>query len=410
MSWNGKNFNRPLIMLDYAFVQDVIEKNAYEPDEDVESLIYEHMTSEKLILLLRSKGMLKEACDFMSYCINRRVGVWWAYSCVEAVNLEIEEQKKICPLSEQEQFKKEAKEKIADLADKSEINEILAKLKISREKFISDMETLAGPKITDSKNPLFQVQEAIREKQEQQNIKSTIEEMENALNNAPPEKLSKAKRIIEKAFLTYEQKNGIHPLEQLKNEIKKSICPEPLPENTELRDKYVNAIKGRCQEVKDFIKKTVNETFPLKISGMPKKMSPKRAQDAMFAIKRWVLTPTDENGRTAFLLGKKICNTPEGLCAVSSFWAGTDLVPEQKEKVFAPPGLLANGLRNVIFMCAKKRGGSKSYDERYEEYFNIGIDCLTGVRTWDKEWKKKTPTVKGKLNDELDSKSGFGRH
>ncbi|MCP3968495.1 MAG: hypothetical protein GY750_14195 [Lentisphaerae bacterium] len=409
MSWDGKGFEKPLIMSNYETVQETIDKNAYVPDDDVRALIHDQMASEKLIFLLRSMGMTKEACDYMSYCMNRRVGVWWGYSCVEAINTEIEEQLKKSPLSFREQQKEEVKKKINALKDKSELDSILGEHNAKCDEFLGAMKKLSGPEITDKTDPLYESQSKILEAANRDNLDFAAEELQNAMGNMPPKQLSKAKQLVEKAFSIYEEQHGIHPMKQLEKEIMQSVAPEPIPEDTSIRDKYFGTIKQRCQEVKDYVNETINKHFPLKLPGLPKKPSKEAAGDAFFAAKRWILTPTNENGQKAFWLGKNIPNLPEGLCALTAFWSSSDLVPEQKEQIPPPPGLASNGIKNVIFMCAMKKGGSQTYDERYEQYFNLGIECMTGIQTWDKEWEKKPPRTEEELDDNLISKNGFGR-
>jgi hypothetical protein len=48
-----------------------------------------------------------------------------------------------------------------------------------------------------------------------------------------------------------------------------------------------------------------------------------------------------------------------------------------------PPGLAANGLSQVLLFCALHKGGTRKLKERYEEYFRLGVDVLTGKDNWE---------------------------
>ncbi|MCP3968499.1 MAG: hypothetical protein GY750_14215 [Lentisphaerae bacterium] len=410
MSWNAEGFDKPMIMLNLSSPEKAMLENAYVPDKDVKKYINEHMTSEQLIHLLRASGMIKEACDYMAFAINRRVGVWWAYSCVKTVNKEIEEQLKKSPLSFEEQQKQEIKQQLAAWQDKSELDTILADYKTAGKDIVKKMEKMSGADIEDTGDPLFEIQAQLKKAIDADNIDFAINEIDAALASMPPAQVKAAGEIVDKTFAAYEKKSGIHPLKVFENDIIESVTPKPIPEDTALRDQYFTGIKSKVEKVRQFAQQKIKEHFPLKISGLPKKISSDKVVEALYAVKRWILTPTDENGQIALELSRDAGQGPEGLCALAAYWSSSDLTPDQKNPITPPPGLASNGILNTIFMCAMKKGGSKTYEERYEEYFNLGVDCLTGVCTWDKEWQKKEGINKGnELLDPLNVTCGFGR-
>ncbi|QSH41539.1 hypothetical protein P0136_07495 [Lentisphaerota bacterium ZTH] len=410
MSWDGKDFSKPLIMLDFTTVQDAINKNAYEPDEDVEKLISENMTSERLIALLRSKGMVKEACDFMSFCVNRRVGVWWAYLCVETVNKEIEEEYKRNPLTFEERQKKEVKERVAEWKDTSELDAIKDQYMGNISNFKASMDKLSGPRITDPKDPLKGTQDLIHSQMDKNSLDFSVKEIQKAIGNMDPKAVSEARDLLNKGYAKYEARHGIHPLKAIEQELMKGIAPEPVPEDTSLRDKYFATIQSKIESIKQYINDSMGKHFPLNIPGLPKQASKEKIDGALFAAKRWILAPTDANGKIAMDSARKVASEPEGFCALSAFWSCTNLTPGEKTQVVPPPGLYSNGIKSTVFMCAMKKGGNKKYDERYEDFFNIGIDCVCGIKTWDEAWKKEAARIVGKDNSKnLESQYGFGR-
>ncbi|QSH41196.1 hypothetical protein P0136_09295 [Lentisphaerota bacterium ZTH] len=410
MTWNGKGFNKPLIMLNWKSPVEAMLNNAYEPDPEVAAMISDNMTSEQLISLLSCKGMLKEACDYIAFAINRRVGTWWAYSCVKAVNKEIKEQKEKCPLTFEELQKKEIKERLSEWKDKTIMNSLKDTYRSSGDKTAAKMEKLAGPDIDDPEDPLAKLQTEYKSVLEENSLGFAIEEINAAINSFPPEEVKLANEIVEKNLADREKISGIHPLEAIKKEIIASIAPETATEDSTLRDQYYGMVKEKIARAKQFADKKMKEHFPLKLSGLPKNLPLERTDEILFAVKRWILTPTDENGKIALGLANKAGSGPEKLCALTAYWSSSDLTPDQKNHVAPPPGLASNGIMNTIFMCALKKGGSKSYDERYEEYFRLGIECLAGICTWDKEWaESRTGTIKYDCRKALDAKSGFGR-
>ncbi|QSH40747.1 hypothetical protein P0136_11660 [Lentisphaerota bacterium ZTH] len=411
MSWDGKSFDRPLIMLDFDTPQKAISKNAYEPDDDVEALITNNMTSEQLILVLREKNMLKEACDFIAHCVNRRVGVWWAYSCVEAINKEVEEENKKNPLTFEEKVKKEVKGKIAGWTDKTEIEALKKQYNGKIDKFKQNLNRLDGPEIKDPDDPLKELQELLKNKNSDKHLENANHEFANFLSSVDPGQLHIAQRILDKAYANYEAKHGINPMEEIRQKVRKAILPEKIPEDSTIRDQVYGKVEERIKDIRQYIQSTMNKHFPLKIPGLPKtKRSKSKIDAALYAVKRWILTPTDENGKIALDSHKAAFQQPEGLCALAAYWSCANLTPGEKTQLVSPPGLYSSGIKNTIFMCAMKKGGSKKYEERYEEYFNIGIDCISGVKTWDKEWKNKPAKVASDGNsNNLNASYGFGR-
>ncbi|MCP3965484.1 MAG: hypothetical protein GY750_12365 [Lentisphaerae bacterium] len=410
MSWDGKDFDKPLIMLDFKTPQEAISKNAYAPDEDVEPLIRENMTSEQLIAVLMSKEMVKEACDFMSHCVNRRVGVWWAYSCVVALNKEIEEENKKNPLTFEERVKKDAEAKVAGWKDTSEIDAVKEQYLAQNDKAIKDIGKMHKSKITDPNDPLKETQDFLNQNSGNDGAEFSLNEIDQAIAAMDPKVVSEAQGMLDKIFATYETKHGVNPMKAIENEIIKAVAPEPVKEDTTHKDQIRNIIEGKLDSVKQYINETMNKYFPLKIPGLPKKPSKMKIDEALFSVKRWILTPTDENGKIAMDSAKIAASEPEGLCALSAYWSCSNLTPGKKTLLVPPPGLYSNGLKNTVFMCAMKKGGSLTYDERYEDYFNIGIACVTGIKTWDKEWKKSPVTsVAEDDSNTLGSAYGFGR-
>jgi hypothetical protein len=71
--------------------------------------------------------------------------------------------------------------------------------------------------------------------------------------------------------------------------------------------------------------------------------------------------------------------------ALCAFWAFGNLMPGGEQVIPTPAGMVANGLDKVLLLCALQRGGTRKLEERYELYFNMGVDVLNGKDNWE-EW------------------------
>ena len=58
-------------------------------------------------------------------------------------------------------------------------------------------------------------------------------------------------------------------------------------------------------------------------------------------------------------------------------------MPGGEQVVRTPAGLAANGLNQVLLMCALHKGGTRKLKERYEHYFNLGVEVMIGKNNWD---------------------------
>jgi hypothetical protein len=58
-------------------------------------------------------------------------------------------------------------------------------------------------------------------------------------------------------------------------------------------------------------------------------------------------------------------------------------MPLGEQMVPTPPGLAANGLSQVLLLSALHQGGTRKVKERYEEYFRLGMEVLTGADNWE---------------------------
>jgi hypothetical protein len=82
-----------------------------------------------------------------------------------------------------------------------------------------------------------------------------------------------------------------------------------------------------------------------------------------------------------------------------------------EQVVPTPPGLAANGLCQVLLMCGLHKGGVRKLKERYEFYFNLGVDVLSGKDNWEEslvEGKVSNETISDAVPVEKPSKKPHG--
>ncbi|MCP3965311.1 MAG: hypothetical protein GY750_06310 [Lentisphaerae bacterium] len=408
MSWDGRGISKPLVLLDYETVEDTITHNAYKPEEDVEPFFHPDITTEELLAKLAISEKLKEACDYLASSINRRVGVWWAYRCIKELHKEIEEENKKNPLPPKERRKQAIDKKIAEWSDMGELNAIQTQNDANVAKLNETMGKLAAKDMTDS-DPLKPLHSKIQggmdaDVSSMNAIKKSLDDM---VNGAPSGVKASAQRNFDQALAAYKVKYGHDFKEQINFMVKKAVFPTEIKGNTAKADQYFGIIESRVKAVKNYVEGELGKHFPLKIQGLPKMPSKQKYDEALASARRWVLTLTDENGKIACDVGNPVSQKPEGMCALAAFWSCTNLVPESKQPVPPPPGLAAKGVSMTVYLCAMAEGGSKSYEERYLDYYKIGVNCACGIDTWDEAWKPEE-----EVGEEYDweGKSGFGRN
>jgi hypothetical protein len=143
--------------------------------------------------------------------------------------------------------------------------------------------------------------------------------------------------------------------------------------------KEIEALKVKLAAQKAEIAATMKSIMPPKMPAHEKKLR----DNAMDAIYRWVVSPDAENSQKCLDAGNAGNGTPAGLLASAAFWSFGNLMPGGDQVIPTPPGLAANGIDKVLLMCALAQGGTRKIPERYELYFNMGLDVLSGKDNWE---------------------------
>jgi hypothetical protein len=347
LDWLGRH----LVLIRYLSVADVCAKEGYKISPNLEDLFTGAGGAEDMVFKLAGLEKYQNACDLMVYMAHRRAAVWWAYRCVCSINEELRQN----PPAE---FDIENPPKPPPLPSYFNIE-----VPKPDPALTASMDAaLAGAKGESAKSA--------------------------ALVNPAMKKYIAGG--VEEAFLAFEKTNGVHPmalLKQLGERLKLdpyAIDPDsPIfrmeKELTEKLDKQ------RAETVAKIKSQFIAAGIPSPLVKNPKLEAHQKMLQgsALASVYRWVAAPDAENSQKCLDIGNECANTPAGLLALSAFWAYGNLLPMGEQTVPTPPGLMANGLTKVLLLCALQQGGTRKTEERYKEYFRLGVDVLTGKDNWE---------------------------
>ncbi len=400
MSWNGNQFNRPLIMVQWVDIKTLQQKRGYEPPEDVLELFpSEHISAELALSILLHNGKVEDAVNLLACVIAPRVGVWWACLCLQSVLKDVAADFAKDGLTPRERRKKEMSALADKLSDTSDIDAMVEEQKKLIDEQVKKLEEAAREQ--KYLNPAERLQLKMAW------IKREFEAFRNSL---PPGTLGdeNGPLLMEEtldSILTSAKKDFDH--------IAAAMSPEPPPMDIPSSERIFDAIRQKTEAIQPAIDKEMGKHFPLKLKGLPTLPSPARKQAAVMAALRWVLAPSDDNGKLACEAAIAAKQGPEAMLAYAAFWSSTNL---KTETGIAPtnPALPPMGISKTLLQLALMEGGEKDYDARYEEFFRIGIDCADGSLTWDEEGNEvrldataESPQVTEERT--IWSRSGFGR-
>jgi hypothetical protein len=179
-------------------------------------------------------------------------------------------------------------------------------------------------------------------------------------------------------FDEFKRVHGMDPIElvkKLQEQISMGTQIDPNSPVFKARDELRTQLQTIRKETVD----TIKSVIPPKMPEYEKKVR----DNAMQAVYRWIVAPDVGNSKTCLDIGNECPDTPAGLLSLGAFWAFGNLMPGGNQTVPTPPGLAANGLCQVLLMCALHKGGTRKLKERYELYFNLGVGVLSGRDNWE---------------------------
>ena len=334
--------NRHFVLLRHKELDDVCKIEGYKIRPDIQSFFDGKTDAEKVVWNFADAGRWKCACELLAYMSHRRAAVWWGYQCL----LSLIEELKIAP------------------AEERDIDSIAT----SFEPTVPDFAKVEPPEPDPAQVAKMEAQIL--------QIQADYQEMRAM---ADPEMLKMLEDGLEVACQEFKKVHGHHPME-LMDMLTAKLAQDPHEID---RDspifKAADEIKSKLMTVRQETLDTIHAVIPPKVPEHEAKVR----DNAMQAIYRWVVSPDEVNAKKALEVGNECSDTPAGLLSYCAFWAGGNLMPEGEQVIPTPAGLAANGICQVLLMCALHKGGTRKLKERYEHYFNLGVEVMTGKNNWD---------------------------
>lgn len=397
MSWDGIQFDRPLTMLRREELCELYAHYGYQPDDETHALFPADQISADLALsILLAQDKIEEAVDLLAHAITPRVGVWWAYLCLRMVFDDIKKDFEKDGLTPRERQEKKVDAMVKKLTDTSDIDKMVEDHQKAMDLLVQKLEADVEGKL--NLNPFARSSLKLKW------IKSEFEKFaaRESIRLQPTPKpddpyIQQIKNSIER-----EWSERLHDMEA------EDVLPPDVPDG----NKIFEAIEKKTAAIGPAIEKEMSKHFPLKIKGLPKPVPPARKSAAVEAALRWLLVPSDENGRLACAAAIAAKEGPESLLAYSAFWSSTNLVTDTG---VAPTNLALPplGISKTLLQLALLEGGEMDYDARYAEFLRLGIECADGSCTWDEHGKPvrrdSAPPPLPREDHIFRARYGFGR-
>jgi hypothetical protein len=336
LDWLGKH----LVLLRHLTVADAVKDENYKIRPDLAPDFEGVSAAEEMVFKLAKAAKHKDACELLAYIAHRRAVIWWAYRCVHDLMEELEEN----PPEDRD---------IADIGANFDVEvPDFAKVPLPDPPDLSPMDALLA------------------------DLKGKTKEMRA---KADPKVMKMVDDAVAVAFGEFKKVHGIHPIDLVK-QLCARLAEDPLPVDPASPIFVAQAdLRAKLMAVQKEAVATIKSVIPPKVPEHEKKLR----DNALHAVYRWVAVPDEVNSKICMDMGNECSDTPAGLLALSSFWAFGNLMPGGEQTIVTPPGLAANGICQTLLMCGLHKGGTRKLPERYERYFNIGVDVFSGKDNWE---------------------------
>jgi hypothetical protein len=342
--------NKHLALVRYTTVSDAAEKENYKIRPDLAELFVGVNGTEEMAFKLAKEEKYKEACELLAYICHRRAGIWWGYRCVISLIEEL----------------------LVNPAADRDISEIAAKFETTVPDFAKVEIPKPDPKVME------QIKAATAEL-EAQHAKFRAQ--------ADPQMLKFVEDAVETGFQEFKRVHGIHPKDLLQKLGSRLGQERNKVDPNSPIFKASDELRAKLQTVRKETVDKIKSVLPPKIPAHEKKTR----DDALSAVYRWVVAPDGPNSQKCLDIGNVCPDTPAGLLSLSAFWAFGNMAPHLDQVIPTPPGLAANGLVQTLLMCALHKAGTRKVKERYELYFNLGVDVMGGKDNWAESLDEKKP-------------------
>ncbi|MCQ2913920.1 MAG: hypothetical protein MJ247_01840 [Alphaproteobacteria bacterium] len=341
LEWLNKHF----VAIKYTKINDIINEENYEIRPDLKSF-YGTENAEKIVWDFAEAKRFKCACELMAYIAHTRSVVWWAYLCVKSLKDELQEVP--APSIDIDQIGTSFKPTVPDFA-----------------------------KVEPLKP------NATQEKEYNDSISKMQNDIQKMREKCDPELLALTEKYLNIFYDEFKKVHGYSPMELIEIAGKK-LARQREEGNLDMNSpifQEVDKMKERLQTIRKETLDTIHTVIPPEDLETEKKLS----KEILEAVYAWIVSPDETNSKICLDLGNKCPDKPEGLLSLSAFWGGGNLTPEGKNIVRTPKPLLPNGICQTLLMCALHKGGTRKLKERYEHYFNLGVEVLTGRKVWEED-------------------------
>ena len=379
-----KWMNRHAILLREPQWANLAAKENYRIRADLVPVFDAHPDSLELLDALAERKLFREGCEFIARMTHRRAAIWWGYCCllslfeereavaagavkpppdeIEAMKLELE---KLTGIKLPKPIGKLTPENIDDFCkapdvdvkkllefpkpppqDRSALDASSAAMRAK----LSRLDSLLPDRIKAAYGKSFARAEA-----------GTAARF--GMSSA--ERFAAAKVRAEAGPLTYTVDRTNHPM-------RRQVLGLPA------------LLEGRRKEIIATVKAAHPEKFPATPEALAliRSAEKRKSDEAVQAVWRWIVSPDERNTTLALEAGNACANKPEGLLAYAAAWSFGDLAPEGAQTVPVPPELPGTGLNSALLMMALDKDGHRKMPERYELYFNLGMEVVFGRSLW----------------------------
>lgn len=350
-------------------LETLCKTRGYEPTDEVETFFPTHaITPELALVILLTHNRVEDAVSLLASAMMPRVGVWWAYRCMEMVQKDIAQDFAKDGLSPRERREKANKELVAKLTDMSDIQAMIAEQKKTEEKVVKELTEKVRQRAY--LNPIERTQLKLLWAQKM---------LERLPGFLPPQAADAPDGQLTQKLRPQME----HAMEDFKSRVAHLLNPQmpPPPDDIPPSSRIFDAVRAKTAQIKPAVDKEMAKHFPLKLHGIPEPPSKEKISAAKEAALRWLLVPSDENGQRACQAAIAAKKGPESMLAFTAFWSSTNM---KTETGMAPanPALPPKGIVSTLLQLALLEGGDMDYDERYRQFLKLGIECADGTSTW----------------------------
>jgi len=375
--------NRHAVLLREPQWAGIAARENYKIRADLRPLFEAHPVSEDLLVALSETGQYREGCEFIARMTHRRAAVWWGYCCLLSL---FEERKAVAsgartlpedPLAVQARamaLKAGIELPKPGSLDAAGIDDFCKAPKVDCRAMLQDYvpppqdrsaidaaSRAVGDKIAKI-DALIPAEAKATYAAQRARIDADMVRTAGATSAALFEQ---ALERAEKAPLVYT--------------VRRADSPELQPV-LQLQD----ALEAMRKDTIGQIKAAFPEKYPKtpEAAMLLKAEADRISDDAVQAVWRWIVAPDERNTALALAAGNAAAQKPEGMLAYTAAWSFGDLTPEGKQVIPVPPELPGTGLNSTLLMLALAEGGYRKMPERYELYFELGLEVVYGKNLW----------------------------